>query len=119
MSEDLTDLEPTIEVRRLHPDTVVVVVEGEHDLSTANELQDALTESLGTCSHLIVDLSAARFIDSSTIAVLVGTKKRADTGGQRFNLVLASSPIVERVLEMTRVLPGLNRVKSLEEALAA
>ncbi len=108
---------PTVEVRRPRPDTVLVVLAGEHDLSSAAELRKTLTLALNGCTHLIVDLSSTEFVDSSTITALVTAKKRADEGGCEFNLVLASTPIVERALELTGVLAGLNRVSTLEQAL--
>ena len=103
---------PTVEVRRPRPDTVLVVLAGEHDLSSAAELRKTLTLALNGCTHLIVDLSSTEFVDSSTITALVTAKKRADEGGCEFNLVLASTPIVERALELTGVLAGLNRVSA-------
>jgi hypothetical protein len=51
--------------------------------------------------------------------VLVHAKTAANEGDRRFNLVLNTTPIVERVLEITGVLDTLNRVHTLEEALAA
>ena len=108
---------PTIELRRPRPDTVLVVLSGEHDLNSAAELGKTLTLALDRCTHLIVDLSSAEFVDSSTITALVNAKKHADHAGCEFNLVLASTPIVERALEITGVLPGLNRVATLEQAL--
>ena len=109
---------PTIDVRRPRPDTALIVVSGEHDLSSATELGNELSLALDRCSHLIVDLSSAEFVDSTTITALVNAKKHADHVGCRFNLVLASTPIVERALEITGVLPSLNRVKTVEQALA-
>ena len=111
--------EASIEVQRPRPDAAVVVVLGEHDLTSAPQLNEMLMTALADCTHLIVDLSSAAFIDSSIISALVNAKKRADEANRKFNLVLASTPIVERVLEITRVLPGLNRVKTIDEALAA
>ena len=108
---------PTIEVRRPRPDTLLVVLLGEHDLTSAAELGKTLKLALNDCTRLIVDLSSAEFVDSSTISALVNAKKHADEGGCEFNLVLASTPIVERALEITGVLPGLNRVATVEQAL--
>ena len=110
--------EPAIEVLWPRPDSAVVVLSGEHDLASAADLNETLAETLANCEHLIVDLSSATFIDSSTIMTLVSAKRHADQADRKFNLVLASTPIVERVLEITRVLPVLNRVKTLEEALS-
>ena len=53
--------------------------------------------------------------DDHTIPVLIATKGRADAGERRFNLLLGTTPIVERVLEITGVLTVLNRVHGLEE----
>jgi len=66
---------------------------------------------------LVVDLSPVEFIDSSTIHALLHAKNAATEGGGRFNIVLSTTPLVERVLEITGVLGPLNRVHSLDEAL--
>jgi anti-anti-sigma factor len=113
-----TSSAPTIEVRRPRPDTALVALSGEHDLSSAAELGETLSLALECCTHLIVDLSCAEFIDSSTINALVNAKKYADNRECRFNLILATTPIVERALEITGFLPGLNRVATIEQALA-
>jgi anti-anti-sigma factor len=116
MSELLSH-KPTVEVRWPRPDTALVVLGGEHDLATTTNLAETLDELLSSCAHLIVDLSTTDFIDSSAIRVLVNTKTSADERGRRYNLVLGSTPIVERALELTGVLSTLNRVRSVEEAL--
>lgn len=108
---------PTIDVRRPRPDTALVALAGEHDLNSAAELGETLSLALDRCTHLIVDLSSAEFIDSSTITALVTAKKQADHAGCRFNLVLASTPVVERALEITGVLPVLHRVTTIDQAL--
>ena len=118
MSTATPPLEPTFEILRPRPGTAQVVLGGEHDLASAPRLQKTLDDSLRSCSHLVVDLTAAEFIDSTTLNVLVRTRNRAYDGGVEFTLVLASTPIVERALEISGVLPSLNRVATIEEALA-
>ena len=108
---------PTIDVRWPRPRVAQVVLGGEHDLATRDQLDATLADTLATCSHLVVDLSTTQFIDSSTIRVLMTAKDRADAGGRDFNLLLGTAPIVERALEVTGVLPALNRVHALEDAL--
>jgi hypothetical protein len=66
---------------------------------------------------LIVDLSSAAFIDSSTIA-LVNAKKHADQLDCKFNLVLASTPIVERLRPGSTCVISSTRVKTVAQALA-
>jgi anti-anti-sigma factor len=94
-----------------------IVLTGEHDLASVEQLQNTLDQSLASCSHVIVDVSSAEFIDTSTIHVLVRAKKAANQRNRRFNLVLGTTSLVERVFEITGVLEFLNRVHSPEEAL--
>jgi stage II sporulation protein AA (anti-sigma F factor antagonist) len=116
-AEPHAEHEATAEVHSPSPGVAEVVLGGEHDLSSAHELEGTLGEALTTCSHLIVNLSSVEFVDSSTIKVLVNAKKVATERDCPFNLVLSTTPIVERVLEVTGVLEYLDRVHSTEEAL--
>ena len=109
---------PTIEVRSPRPHAALVVLAGEHDLYSADEVQQTLDQSLAVCDHLIVDLSAVEFIDSSIVHVLVQAKKNAIELGRKFNVVLGTAPVVERILEVTGVVPLLNVVPTVERALA-
>ena len=119
MSDAPASHEPTIEVRSPQPHAALVVLGGEHDLSSADELRQTFDQSLAVCDHLIVDLSAAEFIDSSIIGVLMEARKHAPELDRKFNVVLGTAPIVERILEISGVLPLLNVVPTVERALAA
>jgi anti-anti-sigma factor len=110
---------PSMDVRWPLPGIATVTLGGEHDLESADRLGAVLAETLGVCTHLVVDLSTTDFVDSSTIRVLVSTKRRADATDRHFNLLLGTAPIVERALEVTGVLTALNRVHTLEEAIGA
>jgi anti-anti-sigma factor len=114
---DLRDTEPTIEVHRPKLHVALVVLGGEHDLDSAPLVEQATEEALLTCSHLIVDISPVEFIDSSIINLLVQLKKDADAKNCRFNLVIGTTPRVERTLEICGVLPALNRVRNVDTAL--
>jgi anti-sigma B factor antagonist len=109
---------PTIQVRSPRPHAALVVLAGEHDLHSADEVQQTLDQSLAGCDHLIVDLSSADFIDSTIIGVLLQTKKNALERDRKFNVVLGTAPIVERILEVTGVVALLNVVPTVERALA-
>jgi anti-anti-sigma factor len=109
---------PTIEVRSPQPHAALVVLAGEHDLYSAEEVQRTLDQSLAVCDHLIVDLSTAEFIDSTIVALLLQTKKNATELDRKFNVVLGTAPVVERILEITGVVPLLNVVPTVERALA-
>ena len=112
------DTEPTIEVTWPESHVALVVLAGEHDLGSVSGIESAVTEALRSCSHLVIDLSAVQFVDSSIINLLVQTKRQADESDCAFNLVLGTSRAVERTLEICGVLPELERVKTLDEALA-
>ena len=110
---------PTIQVRSPRPHAALVVLAGEHDLHSASEVQQTFDQSLAVCDHLIVDLSNAEFIDSTIVGVLMQTRKRAVELDRKFNVVLGTAPVVERILEVTGVVPLLNIVPTVERALAA
>jgi len=109
---------PTIEVSSPQPHVALVVLAGEHDLHSADEVQQTFDQSLAVCDHLIVDLSRADLIDSSIIGVLLQAMKNAVELGRKFNVVLGSVPVAERILEVTGVVPLLNVVPTVERALA-
>ena len=104
---------PTIEVSSPQPHAALVVLAGEHDLHSADEVQKTFDQSLAVCDHLIVDLSSADFIDSTIIGVLLQTKKNALQRDRKFNVVLGTAPIVERITAARDV------VQTVERALAA
>jgi anti-anti-sigma factor len=110
---------PTIEVRSLQPQAALVVLAGEHDLHSADEVQQTLDQTLAVCDHLIVDLSSAEFVDSTIVGVLVQAKTNAIELDRKFNVVLGTAPAVERILELMGVVPLLNVVPTVEGALAA
>jgi len=111
------DTKPTVDVRWPSPDVALVVLGGEHDLDSAPAVDRATGEALHKGSHLIVDLTAVKFVDSSIIHVLVRQSRELEATGRRFNLVLGDSPSIERTLEICGVLPALNRVATVQAAL--
>ena len=113
------ELEPTIEIRRPQPHAALVVLGGEHDVYSADDLRQTFDQTLSDCDHLIVDISAAGFIDSTIVGVLLQTMKNATELDRRFNVVLGTAPVVERILEVAGVLPLFDVVPSVERALAA
>jgi anti-anti-sigma factor len=111
--------EPTIEVRSPRPHAALVVLGGEHDLNSAGDLRLILDRTLPLCDHLIVDLSAAEFIDSTTVRVLLEANRHATERDREFSVVLGTEAVVERMLEVSGVLSILNVVPTVERALDA
>ena len=95
----------------------IVRVSGEVDISTHERLGDHLVSEAKSGEYVVVDLSACNFIDSSGIrALLLGHKATETSDGGRFALV-ASSPQVARVLELTGVDDAVTLFDSVEDAL--
>jgi anti-anti-sigma factor len=115
--ERVASTPPSIDLHWPQPGIATVILGGEHDLASSDRVSAVLTDTLEVCDHLVVDLSTTKFIDSTTIRVLLSTKGRADATDRRFNLLLGTEPIVERALEVTGVLAALNRVHTLGEAI--
>ena len=110
------DPEPTIEVTWPESGLALVVLGGEQDMGSAPVIERAIGDALRDASHLVVDLSAVQFLDSSIINLLVSTRKEAADRDCQFSLVLQGAPSIERTLEICGVLPELNRVTTLDAA---
>jgi anti-sigma B factor antagonist len=100
-------------------ETHVIELGGEIDLYTAPEFKERMVELIeGGKKHIVVDLSEATFIDSTTLGVLVGGVKRLRPTGGALALVCTDQNIT-KIFEIT----GLDRVFPIhatrDEALAA
>ena len=99
-------------------DTHVIELGGEVDLYTAPEFKERMVQVIdGGKKQVVVDLSKATFIDSTTLGVLVGGVKRLRPVGGALTLVCSDQNIL-KIFEIT----GLDRVfpihASREDALA-
>ena len=91
-----------IEATTVDGEWPVLVMSGEHDLSTAPELRARLHE-LGEADAVIVDMDQTTFVDSSILGVLVGGLRRARERNAAFGLVLGehAHPAIRRIFELT------------------
>src|SRR5690348_13376598 len=103
----------TIALDDSHGDVRVVVVRGEHDIYTAPALRDRLDEALAArqgaepTAGVVVDLSAATFLDSSILGALLEARRRALEAGLGYVVSLGDDPEpgVQRILEITGLVP--------------
>jgi len=107
-----------IQDQEVDQETHVIELGGEVDLYTAPEFKERLVQVIEDGKkRLVVDLSKATFIDSTTLGVLVGGVKRLRPTGGSLSLVCTDQNI-SKIFEIT----GLDRVfpiyKSRDEALA-
>ena len=108
-----------IDDESIDAETHVIELGGEVDLYTAPEFKERLVQVIEDGKkQLVVDLSKATFIDSTTLGVLVGGVKRLRPTGGSLALVCTDQNIT-KIFEIT----GLDRVfpihGSREEALDA
>ncbi|MFG3040602.1 STAS domain-containing protein [Streptomyces sp. NPDC048330] len=117
MFEREPNLDVDVEIR--DDSTVVLSVRGELDMETADRLQEHLTDQLGQGRrHLVLDLSALDFMDSSGLNVLIRVVHKARAAGGDLYLT-APTPAVRRILEITGVTSAVPPHDGLAEALAA
>src|SRR3954462_6611128 len=113
-------MDPNPIVRDESPgDVVIVVVEGEHDIYTAPTLRERLEEALGRGGGIVVDLTAATFVDSSVLGALLDSRRRALEAAQGFVVCIGDTvePGVQRILDITGLVPVLPVLQGREEAI--
>ncbi|MGB9377462.1 MAG: STAS domain-containing protein [Mycobacteriales bacterium] len=104
---------------RTEGERTIVSVGGEIDVYTAPKLREQLIDLVSNGSyHLIVDMEAVEFLDSTGLGVLVGGLKRVRAHDGSLSLVCNQ----ERILKIFRI-TGLTKVfpihASVAEAVAA
>lgn len=91
---------------------------GDLDIVTSRQLDDALAQARKTCKHIVLDLSGVEFMDTSSLAVIVGHWKSLEevTGA----LALAGARYQStRSLWITGLADRIPMYQNVEEALAA
>ena len=90
------------ELVRPGPHAAVVLLAGEHDVTTLPLLRQVLAPlSLDSALLVVIDLSRAAFIDAAVLTALAGSEQAVTGRGGRFGLLPGTAPAVWRVLELT------------------
>jgi anti-anti-sigma factor len=95
----------------------VVSLSGEHDLATAQELSEALLLVPGQ-SQLIVDITEAEFIDSTTLAAMLRARGRNGSAATPIAVAVRPGSVPERVFRLSGADRNLRTFPSLDEAVA-
>ena len=99
----------------------IVRLEGEIDLHAADQLNEALSQSMREAHPVVVDLAGCQFIDSTGIGAIVRAFRTGQSlHGDTSSVLILAAPVpdVKRVLEQT--LDGLIPVfASRDDALSA
>jgi anti-sigma B factor antagonist len=96
----------------------VVVVSGELDIVTSRRFDEFLTEVRQGGDHLIIDLSAVDFMDTGSLAVIVGHWKQATAAGGTLALAGARYRYT-KTLWITGLADRLPLYESVDAAVAA
>jgi len=110
-----------VTLARQKPPADVVALVGEHDAYSAQRLNNELTALLDEGRRIVVDLRETTFIDSTTLSVLLGARRRAEQSSLGFALVLPDQKYtqVNQILDLTGLGSAFAIVGKLDEALAA
>jgi anti-sigma B factor antagonist len=99
--------------------TFVVGLTGEVDLYTAPELKSELLRLVAEGpNRIVVDLSGATFVDSTTLGVLLGAVKRLRLVGGEL-VIVCSDLNIRRILSITLLDRAFTIYDTLDDALAA
>jgi anti-sigma B factor antagonist len=113
-----------IVVERAEPGVEVIIVTGEHDISTAPELERRLEAALDSGHAVVIDLLGTTFIDSTVLRVLICAREEASERSVGFRCALGESTGhgVRRLLDLTgmagRLQPAPTRADAIAGALA-
>ena len=100
-------------------DAVVARLTGEVDMTNSSYVAEELTRSVpNDALHLVVDLSATRYIDSAGIELLFDLSRRLGRRRQDLRLVLPSGSPLRRVLSLTEIETAAPLHDSLDAALS-
>ncbi|MFB9315752.1 anti-sigma factor antagonist [Nocardioides plantarum] len=90
----------------------IVAVGGEIDVYTAPKLRDKITELVaGGTYHLVIDMEAVEFLDSTGLGVLVGGLKKVRAHDGSLSLICNQ----DRLLKIFRI-TGLAKVFVIHES---
>jgi anti-anti-sigma factor len=103
------------------PPAAVVALVGEHDAYSAGRLEGELLALLDEGLCVVVDLRDTEFIDSTTLATLIGSLRRAEQARLGFTFVLADRGYTEvnQLLDVTGLGATFAIYDTLDDALTA
>jgi anti-sigma B factor antagonist len=103
-----------------HGGITVAGIEGEVDLSNAQELEVAISSAVPNhAAGLVVDLSEIHYLDSAGVALLFNLARRVSRRQQRFAVVVPEEDPVREILVLSGAPEPLSLHESLAEALEA
>jgi anti-sigma B factor antagonist len=114
----MNKIDAELSSQQVDSETAVLRIGGEVDLYSTPQLKEEIRGLIETgVRHLVVDLSAADYLDSTALGALIGGLKRLRE--REGDLRLAGPrPRIRKVLEITRLVKVFEVRESVPEALA-
>ena len=107
-----------VTVDRVGPSSWIVALQGEHDLTNSYRLRAELAAIFAQATEVIVDLSAATFIDSSIVKELVAAQEQVDgVSTEQLAVVAPKDGFPRRVLDLLQTHGVLRICDDREDAL--
>ncbi len=98
-----------VTLEQLTEDVWVVSLLGEHDISMVDALRDRLAEAFTHDPRLIIDLTEARFVDSTVLGVLFAVVDQSTSAapGETLALVITPASTVDRTMALAGFTPPI------------
>ena len=109
---------PDLDVLRPRVGAAIVELHGEHDVATRTEVRELFTSLVEANDLVVIDVTNARFIDSSFLHNLADADRLARSRGSRLCLQLGTASIVRRALEVSGLLERLDCAPDREQSMA-
>jgi anti-anti-sigma factor len=104
-------------VELLYEDAITVIsLGGEHDVSTEPDIRTAMDSAMRRGRPLVVDLTPATFIGSTTLGAIVYGSAKADAHSMRLVVVAPAKSRPREVLILTGLADQLQIAESVEGA---
>jgi anti-anti-sigma factor len=116
MSVQVVSLEDVV-VSLPRPGAAVVECTGEHDLTSSDELGGLVSKLVLENDLLVIDVTEAKFIDSSFLHLLVKADRLCRERGSTFRVQHSTAPVVAKALGVSGVLAFLSSAATREQAL--
>jgi len=110
----------SVTLARQDPPAAVVALVGEHDAYSSQRLENEFAVLLDEGRGIVVDLRDTSFIDSTTLSVLLGARRRAEQLSLGFVLALPDEYTqVHHILDLTGLGSSFATLGDVRDALAA
>jgi anti-anti-sigma factor len=105
------------EIKRPARGVAVVVLHGEHDMSTVGRMTSEFETLEAEGASVVLDLSVAEFVDSSVLGAIHRLAARQEEAGRGVALQVRNGSVVHRALEIAGFLATLPNAEDQETAI--